>query len=196
MFTKDYCELNRMYKIGDIGLVKVKPFEYLENSPWKDEEWEMRLLNAGELLEVMQTVRSMIDQQTEDERQLQLIEMFIRSVVRRNGRLLVSDADVEQYNKDHNLEGDRAITRMQLARLAAREIEQYVLNTWNNQYAILLSKQQNLIMGVVVCKNCGQMHPRETEGLPEIENIDEVPYCPSCKDEYLKEHPQDEEEDN
>jgi hypothetical protein len=177
-----YSELDHMLNLGDIGIVKVYPFNDLKNSPLQNEEWEMRLLNAGELLEVFQVVRGLVGRLTDDELQMQKMEMFIRSVIRRNGKNLVSDKDVETYNQTNNRVND-PISLLDLLRMSVRNLEQYMLNAFDLQYQRLLQKQENYILGLVICANCGKkLLKSEITEVGLIRDFDEVDYCPSCPD--------------
>ena len=178
---KQYSSLDAMLSLGDIGVIEVCPFKHLEGSPLQKEKWQMRLLNAGEILEVLSIVRSIAGRPTDDEAQLQKTEMFIRSVVTRNGRFLVDKEALDAYNKDNGREDNPAST-LELARLGVRNLEQFILNTWDLEYARLLKKQENYIMGYVICQHCGQKLPRTEKDLPRIENFDTVAHCPFCTD--------------
>lgn len=185
---KQYSALDSMLSLGDIGLIDVYPFVHLEGSPLQKEKWQMRLLNAGELLEVLGIVRGISGRMTDDEAQLQKTEMFIRSVVTRNGRFLVDKEAVDAYNKDNGRE-DNPASHLELARIGVKNLEQFILNVWDLEYAKLLQKQENYIMGYVVCKHCGQKLPRTEKDIPRIENFDSVAHCPFCpdRDEFVKE---------
>lgn len=179
--SKQYSALDNMISLGDIGIIDVYPFAHLEGSPLQREKWQMRLLNAGELLEVLSIVRGISGRITDDETQLQKTEMFIRSVVTRNGRYLVDKEAIEAYNKDNGRE-DNPASHLELARIGVRNLEQFILNTWDLEYARLLQKQENFIMGYIVCKHCGQKLPRSEKDLPKIEQFDSVAHCPFCPD--------------
>lgn len=174
---KMYNELDNMLHVGDIGRVKMYPFKHLNGSPWQNECWEMRLLNAGEILEIMRIVRGNPDRLTQDELQEQKLEMFIKSVVSRNGKPLVTQETTDRYNRDHKTD----LTITEVARISVKNLEQYILNAWDAAYAVLMAKQENLVQGRVVCKTCGSLLPITTPELPPVEAVDEVPYCPSCE---------------
>lgn len=173
---KIYSELGRMYDVGDIGSINVQPFKNSKNKKLQEETWTMRLLNAGELLDVHETIRSLAGNPHDDELQSRKIELLIRSLVARNGVPLVSADAVNEYNKNNKTN----LTRLEVARIEARNLEQYVLNTFDTQYGILMNKQRNLIEGMVVCQNCGSVLPIEEEDIPMVENIDEIAHCPQC----------------
>ena len=166
---EDLARLSEHY-----GLVEVKPFRDWVNTAYKNKVFQMRLCNAGELLEMT----SYCDSIPVTARQQALkMEIIIRSVWDIDGKRLVSDEEIASYNARHNSN----ITLIEYLRIWSRNLEQVVVDRLEAVYDALLIKQFRRIQGAFLCAACNTTFPSLPENSKRLRySLGEV-ICSSCQ---------------
>jgi hypothetical protein len=130
------------------GLIKIKPFRDWKGSSWQNKIFTMRLLNAGEMLEVY----DFCDKYTGTARdQAYYIEIIIRSLFSVDGQQLAEDEEVLKYNQKCST----SLSRLEYLRLWAGNLEQVVLLRLHSIYEQLQIKQIRLVNGQFLCEISG-----------------------------------------
>ena len=106
---------------NDNGLIDIKPFRDWKASPWKDKIFTMRLCNAGEIADILKEISDISESARA---QVLKHEVLIRSIFQVDGRVLVTQEELKEYNDKHNTE----ISNLQYLRIWIRDLEDVVVN--------------------------------------------------------------------
>lgn len=163
------------------GLIEIKPFKsWKKDKYWAEAVFKIRLLNAGEILEVA----SYSDQFTSDAKEKAVkIETVARCLYEINGVPLGSSEELTKYNERHNSK----LTRLEYLRNWVKDLEQLVLDYIYTNYVGLQMKQVRLVTNQQMCEICGQVWEKENVPLGSKEtrySVGEI-VCGNCIKENL-----------
>ena len=143
------------------GLVKIKPFRDWKGSTWQNKIFTMRLLNAGEMLEVYEYCSKFTGNAKE---QAYYIEILIRSLYSVDGVSLAPEEEVAKYNKACNVN----LSKLEYLRLWAGNLEQIVVLRLHSIYDQLQLKQIRLVNDQYLCEASGVTYDSLPEGCRKI----------------------------
>ena len=146
--------LNTLERLGALsedsgGLIKIKPFKDWKGSSWQHKILSMRLLNAGEMLEVYDYCEKY---EGEAKTQAYMIEIVLRSLYMVDGQMLASDDEVLKFNQNNKT----SLNRVEYLRLWAVNLEQVVIARLHSIYEQLQLKQIRIVNGQYLCEVSGQ----------------------------------------
>lgn len=133
---------------------KVKPFKEWKGSEIKDWEFEIELLNVGQNIDAsnavanfpMGTIPWLIK-----------IEVLVRCIIKINGESFITQEQLNEYNKEHNLEGENAISELEYKKILIKKWDQVVVNKLEEAYNDLDKEhQKKLLGGVLNPENLGE----------------------------------------
>jgi hypothetical protein len=145
--------------IGDLGIVKVKPFKDLEASKFKDQVWGIWVLNVG----AIQELNEKLDALPGPNSQLHTtkMELMARALYSINDIPLATDEEVKKFNEDTR--SDLTLHEYKLLHLG--ELEEILLKRFDSIYGELLDKQVRTIRGTVRCEKCGKIYADKKENI-------------------------------
>lgn len=147
--------LRTIFEIGDIQSVIVKPFEVFPDSPWKDLTWELRLLNGLEWIEAHESAARYTAVSGQKSSVAFNIASLARSLIHINGKPLMSQEDLKEFNRVNELPEDTPVDTIKFIEFWVRNIELPVLNRFEEIYLMMMQKQRRMLEGVSQCKECG-----------------------------------------
>jgi hypothetical protein len=165
MALRPPASLLHVVNIGDISPepgrgILVKPFQDREASPWKDDEWELRLLNAGEWIECNSAIAHLPEGRSKI---VALnIQILARSLMTVNGQPLYTDEDIKSWNKDHGREEGAPLDRVEFLTYWLQNLEISVLNIFEDIYIQMMTKQTRKLQGIILCEKCGREYTKAT----------------------------------
>lgn len=130
------------------GLYEVKPFKDWRTTAWCEKVFTMRLCNAGEILDIMSYCNTVPEL---GRIQATKFEILIRSIFHIDGRTLITDEELESYNRLH----DTALSKLEYLRFWVRNLEQVVVDRLDAVYGGLQHKQDRLLRQKYICGSCG-----------------------------------------
>ena len=153
--------LNTLERLGALseevgGLIKIKPFKDWKGSSWQHRILSMRLLNAGEMLEVYDYCEKY---EGEAKTQAYMIEIVLRSLYMVDGQMLASDEEVLKYNQSCKT----SLSRVEYLRLWAVNLEQVVIARLHSIYEQLQLKQIRIVNGQYQCEVSGRIFDKIPE---------------------------------
>jgi hypothetical protein len=130
--------------ITSMGKTKVRPFKTWSGSQVKEWEFEIELLDVGKNIEVSKATAD-----------LPITAMFFgakvetlaRCIISINGESFGSQEQLDGYNKEHNLEGDKALSAIEYKKLLIRKWDQVVINALDSEYNKLQEDQVKKLLG-------------------------------------------------
>ena len=167
---------------NDNGLIDIKPFRDWKASPWKDKVFTMRLCNAGEMEDIFKEIGEVPENARP---QAFKQELIIRSIFQVDGRVLVTQEELKEYNDKHNTE----ISNLQYLRMWVRDLEDVVVNRLEAVYQALTVKQIRYLQGQEMCEKCSTIFNKNQNKGPKIK------YCLGeiiCTDDY---NPEEDDEE-
>ena len=137
------------------GLIEIKPFKsWKKDKYWAEAIFKIRLLNAGEILDVA----SYSDQFSQDAKEKAVkIDTVARCLYEINGIPIGSSEELIKYNERHNSK----LTRLEYLRNWVKDLEQLVLDYLYTNYVGLQMKQVRLVTNQQTCEICGQVWEKE-----------------------------------
>lgn len=130
--------------ITSMDKTKVKPFKTWLGSNIKDWEVEIELLDVGKNIEVSKAIAelpmtAMIFGAK--------VETLARCIVSINGESFGSQEQLDEYNKEHNLERDKALSALEYKKLLIKKWDQVVVDTLSSEYDKLQEAQLKKLLG-------------------------------------------------
>jgi len=123
---------------------KVKPFKTWKGSKVQDWEFEIELLDVGKNIEVAKAVADLpltvLAWQVK-------VETFARCIITINGESFITQEQLDTYNKEHDLEGDKSISALEYKKILIKKWDQVVINTLEAEYNKLQEAQQTKLLG-------------------------------------------------
>lgn len=108
------------------GLITTqKPFEAWKDSPVKDWPITMKMLTMGDLIDVAQLAGNA---NPVEATYLSKVYLLAKSLITIKGSSVVTDENVEEYNKEHNLTGTQRIDIFQYKVLFIRKWTEPIVN--------------------------------------------------------------------
>ena len=152
-------ELERLAALTDTegGILRIKPFRDWKGTLWQNKLFQMRLLNAGEMLEVYDYCEKY---QGNAKDQAFYIEIIIRSLFGIDESILASDEEVLKYNEQCKTK----LSRVEYLRLWAGNLEQVVLLRLYSIYEQLQAKQIRKLNDQYLCEVTGKISDKLQEG--------------------------------
>lgn len=173
--------LENLLDVGNIGrvgvhkgLIELKPFREWIGSSFCHKKFTMRLLNAGEMEDVLTYLSNFPS--TVYEQKLR-VELFIRSVWAIDGVVLCRAEDLLNWNENRETEPD---DEMGYLRKKIRDMEQNVLERFEVLYTGLSQKQMRQLMGLWLCGSCKSLLKKKTEGFVRTQYDLAEGLCKSC----------------
>jgi len=146
--------------LNNTGIFEIKPFKDWVGFPvWINKIFSMRLCNSGEVLDIT----SITAEKPESERlELTKFEMLSRSIMSIDGRSLINEEELEEYNKANktNFESPREWISIYL-----RNLEAVVVDRLDAVYGALMLKQQRGLLNTVICAATNKLFTKDS--IPE-----------------------------
>ena len=155
------------------GLIDIKPFRDWKASPWKDKVFTMRLCNAGEVEDILKDVADV----PENARPQALKqEILIRAIFQVDGRALVTQEELKEYNDKHNTD----VSSLQYLRIWIRDLEDVVVNRLDAIYQALTIKQIRYLQDQEMCEKCSNLFDKNKNSGPKIKYCLGEILCSDC----------------
>ena len=165
--------LENLGALNGTALCEVKPFRDWKDSKWQHKIFTMRLCNAGEGLEVLE---SLTDIPQDAKPQATKFQLLSRSIFMIDGATPVSSAELYKFNLINKLNYDQKDYLLHWFNNA----EQAVLDRLDIVYGSLQQKQLRQLNGQMVCDNCGAIHSSlQGDAKKLIYSVSEM-ICNSC----------------
>lgn len=155
-------ELDKLVDVGVLPAKKVKPFKDWATSSHKDIEIELRLLDVGENLEIMEVLGN-------DPILVQAIKAKIETLARAlesvNGNSPCTPQDLERYNRENQTN----LTFLEYKRNIISRWDLAVLNRLDEEYRELFDDQTELLTGTRPERKSNELFAPQlpAEGVPE-----------------------------
>lgn len=135
------AELEKLQEVAVIPLKVVKPFEKWENSEFKNTTIELRLLDAGENLEITELIGNdpLLVQALKSK-----VEILARAIESVNGKPPCTAEDLERYNKENKTN----LTFLEYKKNIISKWNLIVLNRLDEEYRELMDDQIEVLTGV------------------------------------------------
>ncbi len=135
---------------SNFGLYEIKPFRDWHGSDWEHKIFTFRLLNAGELLDIMRSAPELSGEAKEYYKKFELLSRSIWAVEKRP---LITEEEVKTYNESNKTE----FTIQEFLVRWVRNLEDVVLSRLDAIYTGLQVKQVRILQGVYGCAECGNV---------------------------------------
>jgi len=126
--------MNTLEQLGirTAGLVETKqPFEGWEGSPIQSWKFQLRMLTMGDLVDIAKLTSNISPLETAYLGKIYLLAKCLQNI---NGSPLCDPEDVEEYNKEHNLNGTSAVKMFDYKVLFIRKWTEAVVNRLSFAY--------------------------------------------------------------
>jgi predicted Zn-ribbon and HTH transcriptional regulator len=173
----DITVLKALQNIGaltdNFGLYKVKPFKDWPGSKWENAIFTYRLLNTGEMLDILRKVSNEPLDVKDLYKRLEILANAIWSI---DERALVTEEDIVSYNAKNNT----SLTVHEYIVNWMHNLEDVVITRLEAVYAGLQIKQIRLLQGVSLCDVCGTIFKKIPAGSAIVEHTISEIVCISC----------------
>ena len=125
-------------------IVEEKPFESWDGSPVKDWNIKMQMLTIGDLSDIAQLTSTASPIEAS---YLSKIYLLAKSLLGINNSPIVTEEDIEKYNKEHNLTGNQQIDLFRYKVLFIRQWTEPVVNRLSYMYDEMQDKYLSKHLG-------------------------------------------------
>jgi len=138
------------------GIIDIKPFRDWRGSRWQHKIFTFRLCNAGEMLDIGETV----SKYSETARmQAYRIETLIKSIFKIDGRPLITAEELAAFNTENN----SSLSSDEYLRMWFRNVEDVVISRLDAVVNALKEKQIRALNGIYAC----EVSTREYREIPQ-----------------------------
>jgi hypothetical protein len=173
----DITVLKALQDIGaltdNFGLYEVKPFKDWPGSNWVDAVFTYRLLNTGEMLEILRKVANEVSDAKDSYKRLEILSSAIWSI---DGHALAAEEEIVNYNTKNNT----SLTLHEYIVNWMHNLEDIVVTRLDAVYAGLQIKQIRLLQGVSLCDVCGTIFKQIPVGSAIIKHTISEIICVDC----------------
>lgn len=148
----------------DSGLISIRPFrDWVHESAWSKKLFNLRLCNAGEVLEIASYLSSV----PENARDYALkLETILRMIYKIDGKMIADNKEVSDYCK----QVDKELSRIEYLRLWVVNLEGIVVERLYSIYEQMQAKQVRLINGQYSCEVTGNIYNSIPEDAVLVQN--------------------------
>ena len=117
-------ELQKLQNITACPSKTVKPFESWKGSPIQDWTVTIQLVNMGDLADIAKAARDVSPMEAVYLSRIYLLAKCLKSI---NGTPVITEEDVEEYNRQHDLSGANRIDAFKLKILFIKQMSEAVI---------------------------------------------------------------------